>query len=172
MSGPTGAMTVVLIPIVATHGADGVLVVGVLAGLMLLLLAVTGAGRVMKYMPLPVVEGFTAGIAVIIGLQQLPAALGVEVEGEKVLGLAWNAITAWLGAPAWQAPVMTLAVATGIVVAARVRSGFPQRWCWWLLRRPSTCWQTAGSRPSVTSRRRCLLRAGRRSRGSTWIRCC
>ena len=125
VSGPTGAMTVVLIPIVATHGADGVLVVGVLAGLMLLLLAVTGAGRVMKYMPLPVVEGFTAGIAVIIGLQQLPAALGVEVEGEKVLGLAWNAITAWLGAPAWQAPVMTLAVAAGIVVAARVRSGFP-----------------------------------------------
>ncbi|MBM7815694.1 MFS superfamily sulfate permease-like transporter [Brevibacterium paucivorans] len=104
VSGPTGAMTVVLIPIVATHGADGVLVVGVLAGLMLLLLAVTGAGRAMKYMPLPVVEGFTAGIAVIIGLQQLPAALGVEAEGEKVLRLAWDAITAWLSAPAWQAP--------------------------------------------------------------------
>ena len=66
VSGPTGAMTVVLIPILADHGADGVLVVGVLAGLMLLLLAFTGAGRAMKYMPLPVVEGFTAGIAVII----------------------------------------------------------------------------------------------------------
>ena len=88
VSGPTGAMTVVLIPIVANHGADGVLVVGVLAGLMLLLLAFTGAGRAMKYMPLPVVEGFTAGIALIIGLQQLPAALGVDVDGEKVLGLA------------------------------------------------------------------------------------
>ncbi|WP_308607094.1 SulP family inorganic anion transporter, partial [uncultured Corynebacterium sp.] len=125
VSGPTGAMTVVLIPIVADHGADGVLVVGVLAGLMLLLLAFTGAGRAMKYMPLPVVEGFTAGIAVIIGLQQLPAALGVDVDGEKVLGLAWGAIKAWLDAPAWQAPVMTLAVAAGIVVAARVRSGFP-----------------------------------------------
>ncbi|MFH6890510.1 MULTISPECIES: SulP family inorganic anion transporter [Corynebacterium] len=125
VSGPTGAMTVVLIPIVADHGADGVLVVGVLAGLMLLLLAFTGAGRAMKYMPLPVVEGFTAGIAVIIGLQQLPAALGVDVDGEKVLGLAWGAIKAWLDAPGWQAPVMTLAVAAGIVVAARVRSGFP-----------------------------------------------
>lgn len=125
VSGPTGAMTVVLIPIVADHGADGVLVVGVLAGLMLLLLAFTGAGRAMKYMPLPVVEGFTAGIAVIIGLQQLPAALGVDVDGEKVLGLAWDAIKAWLDAPVWQAPVMTLAVAAGIVVAARIRSGFP-----------------------------------------------
>ena len=125
VSGPTGAMTVVLIPIVADHGADGVLVVGVLAGLMLLLLAFTGAGRAMKYMPLPVVEGFTAGIAVIIALQQLPAALGVDVDGEKVLGLAWDAIKAWLDAPVWQAPVMTLAVAAGIVVAARIRSGFP-----------------------------------------------
>lgn len=125
VSGPTGAMTVVLIPIVANHGADGVLVVGVLAGLMLLLLAFTGAGRAMKYMPLPVVEGFTAGIALIIGLQQLPAALGVDVDGEKVLGLAWGAFKAWLETPAWQAPVMTLAVAAGIVIAARVRSGFP-----------------------------------------------
>ncbi|OFM83721.1 MFS transporter [Corynebacterium sp. HMSC063A05] len=125
VSGPTGAMTVVLIPIVANHGADGVLVVGVLAGLMLLLLAFTGAGRAMKYMPLPVVEGFTAGIALIIGLQQLPAALGVDVDGEKVLGLAWGSIKAWLDAPAWQAPVMTIAVAAGIVLAARVRSGFP-----------------------------------------------
>ena len=94
VSGPTGAMTVVLIPIVANHGADGVLVVGVLAGLMLLLLAFTGAGRAMKYMPLPVFEGFTAGIALIIGLQQLPAALGVDVDGEKVLGLAWGSIKA------------------------------------------------------------------------------
>ena len=125
VSGPTGAMTVVLIPIVANHGADGVLVVGVLAGLMLLLLAFTGAGRAMKYMPLPVVEGFTAGIALIIGLQQLPAALGVDVDGEKVLGLAWGAFKAWLDTPAWQAPVMTLAVAAGIVIAARIRSGFP-----------------------------------------------
>ncbi|AKV58685.1 SulP family inorganic anion transporter [Corynebacterium riegelii] len=125
VSGPTGAMTIVLIPIVANHGADGVLVVGVLAGLMLLLLAFTGAGRAMKYMPLPVVEGFTAGIALIIGLQQLPAALGVDVDGEKVLGLAWGAFKAWLETPAWQAPVMTLAVAAGILLAARIRSGFP-----------------------------------------------
>ncbi|WP_276907857.1 SulP family inorganic anion transporter [Corynebacterium riegelii] len=125
VSGPTGAMTVVLIPIVANHGADGVLVVGVLAGIILLLLAFTGAGRAMKYMPLPVVEGFTAGIALIIGLQQLPAALGVDVDGEKVLALAWGAIKTWLDAPAWQAPVMTLAVAAGILLAARIRSGFP-----------------------------------------------
>ena len=47
------------------------------------------------------------------------------MDGEKVLGLAWGSIKAWLDAPAWQAPVMTIAVAAGIVLAARVRSGFP-----------------------------------------------
>jgi len=55
VSGPTGAMTVVLVPIVAAHGADGVLVVGVLAGLMLVALGCAGAGRFIRYVPVPVV---------------------------------------------------------------------------------------------------------------------
>ncbi len=125
VSGPTGAMTVVLIPIVAAHGADGVLVVGLLAGLMLLALAVTGAGRAIRYVPVPVIEGFTAGIAVIIALQQLPAALGVEVHAEKVAALAADAMHAWADAPAWAAPVTALAVASAIVAMGRVRAGFP-----------------------------------------------
>ena len=59
VSGPTGAMTVVLLPIVADVGAAGVLVVGLLAGLVLIVLAFVGAGRTMQFVPLPVVEGFT-----------------------------------------------------------------------------------------------------------------
>jgi SulP family sulfate permease len=125
VSGPTGAMTVVLIPIVAAHGTDGVLVVGLLAGLMLLALAVTGAGRAMRYIPVPVVEGFTAGIAVIIALQQLPAALGVEVQAERILVLTQRAFAAWLADPTWTAPATALAVAAAIVVTARVRASFP-----------------------------------------------
>jgi len=77
VSGPTGAMAVVLLPIVAQFGPPGVLVVGLLAGVVLIALAFAGAGRYMQYIPLPVVEGFTLGIAVIIGLQQVPAVLGV-----------------------------------------------------------------------------------------------
>jgi MFS superfamily sulfate permease-like transporter len=125
VSGPTGAMTVVLIPIVAAHGADGVLVVGLLAGLMLLALAATGAGRAIRYVPVPVIEGFTAGIAVIITLQQLPAALGVDVHAEKVLVLTADALRAWAHAPAWGPPATALGVALAIVVMARVRAGFP-----------------------------------------------
>lgn len=70
VSGPTGAMTVVLVPIVVEFGADVVLVVGMLAGFILIALAIANAGRYMRFLPLPVIEGFTIGIAVIIGLQQ------------------------------------------------------------------------------------------------------
>lgn len=125
VSGPTGAMTVVLIPIVAAHGVDGVLVVGLLAGLMLLGLAITGAGRAIRYVPVPVIEGFTAGIAVIIALQQLPAALGVEVHAEKVLVLASDAVRAWAAAPSWGTPATAAGIAALIVLSARVRAGFP-----------------------------------------------
>src|SRR5690625_7013928 len=69
VSGPTGAMTVVLVPVVDSHGAQGVLLVGVLAGVILIGLAVARLGRLVRFLPLPVIEGFTAGIAVVIALQ-------------------------------------------------------------------------------------------------------
>jgi len=125
VSGPTGAMTVVLVPIIATYGPDGVLVVGVLAGLILLGLGYAGAGRFIRYVPVPVVEGFTVGIAAIIALQQLPAALGVDVHAENVLILARNAIEAWAADPTWIALGMTVAVTALILVSARVRPGLP-----------------------------------------------
>lgn len=125
VSGPTGAMTVVLIPIVAAHGTDGVLVVGLMAGLILLGLSVSGAGRAIRYVPIPVVEGFTAGIALIIGLQQVPAALGVAAEGEKVVVLAYRAVASWAGHPRWQAPLISLGIVVLMLVAARVRPGLP-----------------------------------------------
>ena len=91
VSGPTGAMTVVLVPIVAKFGGSVVLVVGLLAGLILLGLAWSGAGRYMRYLPLPVVEGFTIGIALVIALQQVPSALGVAGTGDKVALVAISA---------------------------------------------------------------------------------
>ncbi len=99
VSGPTGAMTVVLVPIVAQFGADGVLVVGLLAGVLLVGLAYAGAGRYMRYIPLPVVEGFTVGIAVVIALQQVPAILGIDTSGESGAAGTLAAVTAWLAAP-------------------------------------------------------------------------
>ena len=125
VSGPTGAMTVVLVPIVAQFGVDGVLVVGLLAGVVLVGLAYAGAGRYMRYIPLPVVEGFTVGIAAIIALQQVPAALGVEVTAHGVVAGAAQAVGEWLAAPD-PAPVGVTASVVGLMVlAARIRPGLP-----------------------------------------------
>ena len=125
VSGPTGAMTVVLLPIVAQFGVDGVLVVGLMAGVILLGLAFAGTGRYMRYIPLPVVEGFTLGIAVIIGLQQLPAALGVDVHGERVVLTAFSAVQAWLSAPQWAPVAISVFVAASMLLALRFRPGLP-----------------------------------------------
>lgn len=125
ISGPTGAMTVVLVPIVATFGPSGVLVVGVLAGLVLGVLAFAGAGRYLRYIPLPVVEGFTIGIAAIIALQQVPATLGTHGKGEKVLAIAFDALRSWLVAPQWATVVIAGSVATTMLLTARLRPGVP-----------------------------------------------
>jgi SulP family sulfate permease len=72
VSGPTGAMVVVLLPIVATHGAAAVAAVSVLAGIVVLAAGALRLGRAVSFIPWPVIEGFTLGIAVIIFLQQVP----------------------------------------------------------------------------------------------------
>ncbi|MFF4195484.1 SulP family inorganic anion transporter [Nonomuraea sp. NPDC001831] len=126
VSGPTGAMTVVLVPIMHAHGATGVLTVGLLAGLLLLGLALARAGRFMMLVPAPVVEGFTLGIACVIGMQQVPAALGVPTpEGDKVLAVAWQAVRDFAARPHWAALAMAAAVAALILVGGRRRPAVP-----------------------------------------------
>ncbi|KUM32610.1 SulP family inorganic anion transporter [Arthrobacter sp. EPSL27] len=78
ISGPTGAMVVVLAPVVAAHGAGSIALVSLMAGLLVVLLGISGLGRAVAFIPWPVVEGFTLGIAAIIFLQQVPLATGTE----------------------------------------------------------------------------------------------
>ncbi|MDQ0834326.1 SulP family sulfate permease [Streptomyces achromogenes] len=126
VSGPTGAMTVVLVPIVAEHGQGGVLTVGLMAGVMLVALALLRAGKYMQYVPAPVVEGFTLGIACVIGLQQVPNALGVpKPEGDRVLVVTWRALAEFTRNPNWTAVAFALAVAAVMVVGARLRPTVP-----------------------------------------------
>lgn len=126
VSGPTGAMTVVLVPVVASHGAQGVLLVGVLAGIILLILAFARLGRLVRFLPLPVIEGFTAGIAVVIALQQFPAAFGIaDAEGEKVWQVAFDAIKQFIAAPSVVPLLMALAVAAVMLFGARLWPGVP-----------------------------------------------
>ena len=126
VSGPTGARTVVLAPIVARHGTDGVLMVGLMAGLILLGMAALRAGRFAALLPTPVIEGFTAGIAVVIALQQVPAALGVTgPHAEKVWQAAGQAAVEFAQHPTAAAPAMAVAVAALMLVGARVRPAVP-----------------------------------------------
>ena len=67
IGGPTGAFVVVVAGIVAAHGVDGLFMCTVMAGVLLALMGVTGMGSAIKFIPRPVVIGFTNGIAVLIG---------------------------------------------------------------------------------------------------------
>ena len=126
VSGPTGAMTVVLVPIVAEHGPTGVLTVGLMAGVMLVALALLKAGKYMQYVPAPVVEGFSLGIACVIGLQQIPNALGVpKPEGDRVLVVTWRAMEEFTKNPNWTAVAFALAVAAVMLIGARWRPTVP-----------------------------------------------
>ncbi|MCE8003452.1 C4-dicarboxylic acid transporter DauA [Billgrantia ethanolica] len=78
ISGPTAAFVVILFPIVASHGLGGLLIATLMAGLILVALGLARLGNLIQFVPYPVVLGFTAGIAVVIALLQLPDFLGLD----------------------------------------------------------------------------------------------
>jgi SulP family sulfate permease len=113
VSGPTGAMVVVLAPVVAVHGAGSVALLSVMAGLLVCVLGFSGLGRAVAFIPWPVVEGFTLGIAAIIFLQQVPLATGTSgVPGHNTLLAAVEAAS---GARVPTA-LVTLALVAGVAV--------------------------------------------------------
>ncbi len=80
IGGPTGAFVVVVYTIVAKHGLDGLFMCTLEAGVILVLLGITGLGAAVKFIPRPVVVGFTNGIAVIIASTQIKDFFGLKVE--------------------------------------------------------------------------------------------
>jgi SulP family sulfate permease len=126
VSGPTGAMTVVIVPVVHQFGPHAVLMVGAMSGVILVGLAIARVGRYVRYLPMPVIEGFTAGIAVVIALQQIPAALGVSgPAGEKVWQKPFDAISHFSAHPAPAPLGIALAVAAAILIGGRRRPKVP-----------------------------------------------
>lgn len=79
ISGPTAAFVVILFPIVQQHGLGGLLIATMMAGLILIALGISRMGVLIQYVPHPVVLGFTAGIAVVIAVLQIPDFLGLDV---------------------------------------------------------------------------------------------
>jgi SulP family sulfate permease len=111
---------------VSRFGAEAVVPVAIMAGGLVLAMGVFGFGRAVSYIPWPVVEGFTVGIATIIFLQQVPLALGVpKPEGENTALVALRAV----GITDWQSAMASLGVVALVValmvILPRVRRSFP-----------------------------------------------
>jgi carbonic anhydrase len=83
VSGPAAAMSVLIADNVETFGVEGLAVIGLIAGGMQLLCGMFGLGKLGRYVPLPVIAGFTAGIGVIILIGQLPRAFGLQPPAES-----------------------------------------------------------------------------------------
>lgn len=117
VSGPTGAMTVVLIPLALKYGPTGVLFAGLLAGVILLAAGIFKLGRYIHKLPASVIEGFSAGIAIVIALQQFGWALGVSgVQSERVYLTAWQQLQTWASSPTAPSIVVAILVMLSVLL--------------------------------------------------------
>ena len=80
IGGPTGAFVVVVFNVIAQHGYDGLVLATAMAGLILIVAGYSGFGRVIRFIPHPVITGFTAGVAVIIASSQMRDFLGLNLD--------------------------------------------------------------------------------------------
>jgi len=120
ISGPTGAMTAILGSIILQHGLQGVFLAGLMSGALLLLAGLLRFGKIVSIIPMPVITGFTSGIAVIIALGQIDNLFGVKSVGEsalaKIASYFQNGFT-----PHWEPLVLG-----GIVLAIMIL--WPKKW--------------------------------------------
>src|SRR5436853_486731 len=101
IGGPTGAFVVVVAGIIAKHGIDGLFMCTMMAGVLLVLLGITGMGAMVKYFPRPVIIGFTNGIAILIASTQIRDFFGLKMDhvpGDffhrmRAYGQSWHTIS-------------------------------------------------------------------------------
>lgn len=86
IGGPTGAFIVIIYGIIQEYGIDGLMVATMMAGVLLILLGIFKLGTVIKFIPYPIIIGFTSGIAVTIFTTQIADIFGLDFRGEKVPG--------------------------------------------------------------------------------------
>jgi SulP family sulfate permease len=85
ISGPTGAMSAILLSLSMTYGIEGVFIAGFISGIILLIAALCHFGRLVSFIPASVITGFTSGIAIIIALGQLDNFTGTTSQGETAV---------------------------------------------------------------------------------------
>lgn len=102
IGGPTGAFIVVVFNVITAHGFGGLLLATWMAGIILIAAGLAGAGRIIRLVPEPVIEGFTIGIAVIIALSQLKDLFGLQTaktsaDALELVPALWAARAGWNG---------------------------------------------------------------------------
>lgn len=121
ISGPTGAMSAILILITAKYGMSGTWVMGVMAGVIILVIGLLRLGRFIAFIPAPVIAGFTSGIALIIFTGQIDNFMGVKTEAAEstLLKLAGYLKGGFI--PDWQ----TILVASVVIL---IMVFWPKKW--------------------------------------------
>ncbi len=126
ISGPTGAMSAVLIVLVTRYGLEGIWIAGLLSGIILLIIGLLRLGRFIAFIPAPVISGFTSGIALIIFIGQIDNFLGIrtpatETAAQKLLGYFHAGFT-----PSHQSLLLgSIVIGTMLLWPARWNARFP-----------------------------------------------
>lgn len=120
ISGPTGAMTAILISVVAKYQLRGVFIASVMAGIILLICGILKIGKIVSLIPMPVVTGFTSGIAIIIALGQIDNLFGTVSEGESAIAKLMS-----YGELGFTPNFASLALGVGVILIMAV---YPKKW--------------------------------------------
>jgi SulP family sulfate permease len=126
IGGPTGAFVVVVAGIIAKHGLEGLFLCTMMAGVLLVLLGVTGMGTAVKYFPRPVIVGFTNGIAILIASTQIQEFFGLKLDhppGDFFHRMA--ALARAFPTINWEAAVISLASLAVMILCVRFAKRIP-----------------------------------------------
>lgn len=126
IGGPTGAFVVVVAGIVAVHGVDGLFMCTVMAGVLLVIMGVTGLGTAVKFIPRPVVIGFTNGIAVLIASTQVKDFFGLHLDKVPgVFSLRMQALAANLHTLSFEATALAVFTLLTLIICRSVSTRIP-----------------------------------------------
>ena len=126
IGGPTGAFVVVVAAIVAAHGVDGLFMCTMMAGLLLVIMGATGMGSAVKFIPRPVIIGFTNGIAILIASTQIRDFFGLQID--KIPGVFWlriETLARHFGSLNYRATALALVTVAILVVCRLVSNRIP-----------------------------------------------
>ena len=126
IGGPTGAFVVVIAAIVAAHGVDGLFMCTVMAGILLVIMGATGMGSAVKFIPRPIIIGFTNGIAILIASTQVRDFFGLQID--KIPGVFWlriETLARHFGSLNYAATALALATVAILVVCRLVSNRIP-----------------------------------------------